>query len=364
MHMQENEHDFAPEQHAEEDLLDLNEVMQAFGVEQWQNLGPLEPELSNSVRLLVEIEGERYILRERPEGFMGESLDHRYDFQRYLLQNGIPIPMQRLAPSGLPWVTVGDDYFELQEWVDGQLFNTNDPHNLEWTGYAGAMLGRIHQVSSLYKGHQHRWPSEVHIGGMVQSYLTLVRGRADQSENNAISSALSNLADAYEAVLPQAMMTIGSVRNLPEFHIHGDYHALNLRFNMFGVTAVMGIEASHWEKRVFELAYGLFYFSALQWQPGERLTRPLVKRGLDPVRGRQFLRAYSEIFPVATEEAAVLAEALQLISLIAIVNGPLEDLFYEQEESGQIDDLLERLAWAASFPAWVQRVHRSLAEML
>ena len=74
-----------------EDLLDLNEIMQAFGISEWQNLGPVESAASlSSLSLQVEIEGQRYILRERPEGIIGEDINFRYNFQHYLGQAGYP----------------------------------------------------------------------------------------------------------------------------------------------------------------------------------------------------------------------------------------------------------------------------------
>src|SRR5260370_16322684 len=93
------------------------------------------------------------------------------------------------------------------------------------------------------------------------------------------------------------MMSIGSVRGLPEFHIHGDYHALNLRFSSQDVSAVLGLDASRWEKRIIELAYGLFYFSALQWRADSSLTLPLVKSGFKPETAPQILETYCAIFP-------------------------------------------------------------------
>jgi Ser/Thr protein kinase RdoA (MazF antagonist) len=350
---------------APEDLLDLNEIMQAFGINAWQNLGPALPAHSESLNLLVEAEGQRYVLRERPEGMVGEDLTHRYAFQRYLQHEGIPIPDLRLTPQGEPAVIMGEDFFELQRWVDGDLFSTSDPHSLAWVESAGTMLGRIHQASSRYTGHQHRWPSEVHIGAMVQNWLNLARGKAETSEIQAIAAGLSNWIDQWEAVLPSAMVSIGSAGSLPEFHIHGDYHALNLRFDASGVVAVTGLEASRWEKRIFEVAYALFYFSALKWTPEEHLTRPLVKRGFEPERARHFMHAYSELCPPARGEADLLPEALMLIAPIATINGPLEDLFYAQEEpdAALIDDVMERLAWSTSLPAWLRRVGGSLAEM-
>ena len=361
-----------PTRDEQEDLHDLNEVMQAFGVSEWSNLGTIEeiatPRLFS---VLVDIKGHHYILRERLEGLVAEDSDHRYAFRQFLQQAGIPLPSLWLTAQGEPTVVVGDTSFELEQEPQGGLFSTTSPRSLAWVGDAGTMLARIHQVSRTYPGPQHRWPSEAHIGGVVQGYLNMARGRAEQSEIAAVAAALSNWCDQWEAVLPSAMVSIGAVRGLPEFHIHGDYHALNLRLGTQGVTAVLNLAASRWEKRIIELAYALFYFSALEWQPTAALTRPLVKRGLDPERARRFLAAYGAIYPPEPRESAILGDALMLVSPIATMNGPLEDVFFMQQggpgnhgvEEQLIDDVMERLAWATSLPGWLARVRRSLAEM-
>jgi len=356
-------HDHAQER---EDLLDLNTVMHAFGVHEWKNLGPADDtQTQYALNLLIEIDGQRYLLRERPEGLVNEDLSHRYDFQRYLQHAGIPIPPQLLTRKGEPVVFHGEEAIEIQKWASGELFSTSDPRSLEWVTFAGTMLGRIHRASSQYPGSEHRWPSEVQIGSLVQSWLNLARTRAESSEIQAIAAALSNWVDQWEAVLPSAMMSIGTGKGLPTFHIHGDYHALNLRFGSFGVTSVIGLEASRWEKRLFEVANGLFSFSALSWLAGTGKTRPLVKRGLDPERARRFLQAYAEVYPPVPGEAELLVDALMLIAPIATINGPLETLFYDQEEPdvALIEDVMENLAWATSLPAWLSRVRRSLSEM-
>src|SRR6266487_2138241 len=359
----------------EKDLHDLNEVMQAFGVSEWKNLGlvgPPESPPGDGRSLLVEIQGERYVLKERVEGLIEDDSNHRYVFRHFLQQAGIPIPSLWLTPQGEPAVVVvDDDYFELEQEARGERFSTANSRSLEWVGAAGAMLARIHQASSDYPGPLHRWPSEAHAGGVVQGYLNLARGKAEESEIAAIAAALSNWCDQWEAVLPSAMVSIGAVRGLAEFHIHGDYHALNLRLGTQGVTAVLNLAASRWEKRIIELAYALFYFSALEWQPTATLTRPLVKRGLDPERARRFLAAYGAIYPPEPRESAILGDALMLVSPIATMNGPLEDVFFMQQggpgnhgvEEQLIDDVMERLAWATSLPGWLARVWRSLAEM-
>jgi Ser/Thr protein kinase RdoA (MazF antagonist) len=353
------------EQHTQgqEDLLE--QVMRAFGISTWENHGPVAPSRTDLLGLLVEVDGILYILKERAEGFIGEESTHRYDFQNYLRQVGIPIPPFRLNPQREPVVAIGEETFELQQWVEGEAFRSAGKLGLQRVAAAGAMLGRIHQASQRYAGPVYRWPSEAHAGALVQGWLNLARGKAEESEIQAIAAALSHWCDQWEAALPTAMMSIGSGRGLPEFHIHGDYSPLNLRFDARGVSAVMGLEASRWEKRLIELAYALFSFSALEWQQESTLTRPLVKRGLDPASAHAFLEAYSALCPPVPGEALLLADALILVAPIVTINGPLEDLFYQQPgmDETPIDDVMERLHWASSLPTWLARTRRPLAEM-
>ncbi len=349
-----------------EDLLDLDEVMRAFGIEHWTNLGtPQYPVGGELFQVLVEVQGRRYLLRERPEGPGAQQNEHAYAFQRYLAGQGIPVAPFYLTPQGEPFVTISEDVFELQEWSEGELFDSGDAREKSWIAAAGEMLGRLHRASLRYPGSQYRWPSEVRAGGLTQGWLNFARSRAEQCEVYAISAALSTMVESWEAALPAAMMAIGTGRNLPEFHIHGDYSALNLRFSTQGICQVLGLEASRWEKRLLEVAYGVFYFAGLEWHGANGLTRPLVKRGLDPERAALFLRSYSDVYPPVPGEAALLVDALTLVAPIVTANGPLEDLFYETEniEEMLVEDVLERLAWATALPGWLARVRRSFAEM-
>src|SRR2546429_9961486 len=105
-----------PTRDEQEDLHDLNEVMQAFGVSEWNNLGTIEeiatPRLFS---VLVDIKGHHYILRERLEGFIAEDSDHRYAFRQFLQQAGIPLPSLLLTPQWETTVRVGWTSLLLQE---------------------------------------------------------------------------------------------------------------------------------------------------------------------------------------------------------------------------------------------------------
>jgi Ser/Thr protein kinase RdoA (MazF antagonist) len=352
-------------QESQQDLLDLNEIMQAFGVDEWKNLGPLASSPGGLLQIQVEVQGQRYLLKERAEGLATLETGYLSAFQQHLRDQGIPVAPLRLTSQGEPYVTLGEDAFELQEWVEGELFDSRDTRERAWVTAAGEMLGRLHQASLSYAGPEYHWPSEVAAGGLTQGWLNFARGRADQCEVYAIGSALSNLVDAWEGALPSAMMAIGTGRALPEFHIHGDYSALNLRFTSRGVSQVLSLEASRWEKRLLELAYGVFYFAGLEWHAESGLTRPLVKRGIDPERASLFLHSYGTVYPAVPGESALLVDALALVAPIITANGPLEDIFYSSDnlEETLIEDALDRLAWAEALPSWLIRVRRSFAEM-
>lgn len=349
----------------QDELLDIREIMHAFGVETWHNLRPLHDPQQQSLQVLIEIQGQHYVLKERAESLAEQAHRHRYAFQEYLSAQGLPVAALWQTSQGEPYVTLGDDMFELQTWVKGERFDSRATHERARIATAGELLGRLHQAARDYPGPQYRWPSEVQAGGLTQGWLNFARARAEQCDVYALGTALTNLVEAWEAALPAAMMAIGTGRNLPEFHIHGDYSPLNLRFTEQEISEVSGLEASRWEKRLLDVAYAVFYFAGLAWHTDDNLTRPLVRRGLDPQRASLFLQSYSAIYPPVPGEAALLVDALTLIAPIITANGPLEDVFYatDHDEHISIDDALERIAWATTLPNWLVKVRRSFAEM-
>ena len=84
--------------------------------------------------MLIEIEGQPYILRERPQGPAETDIHFRYAFQQYLQKAGIPLPFYRLTPEGEPFVKIGEDYFRVTAGaVGGELFST--AANVAWSGW-------------------------------------------------------------------------------------------------------------------------------------------------------------------------------------------------------------------------------------
>jgi Ser/Thr protein kinase RdoA (MazF antagonist) len=343
---------------------DLETIRQAFGIAHWteQEVFPVG---GGSALILLEVEGRRYLLRERPEVPAQRGSEHACTFGRYLAGQGIPIAACYLSSRGESYVTCAGGEFELLEWSEGEPFASEDTREKTWISAAGELLARLHQASQHYPGEPLCWPTEVQAGGLTQGWLHFAHMRAQQCEIPALAAAFSILIDAWETALPAAMMAIGTGGQLPAFHIHGDYSPLHLRFSPHGVCQVLGLEASRWEKRLLEVACAVFSFAGLHWGRAGDLARPLAPRGLDPERASLFLHSYGAIFPPLPGEAERLVDALTLLAPILSANGPLEDLFYDAipAEGVWAEDALARLAWAAALPNWLERARGAFAQM-
>src|SRR5260370_22849385 len=121
------------------------------------------------------------------------------------------MPPLLLTPQGESLVTLYEDAFELQQWVDGAIFNSADPRNLKGVSSAGAMLARLHQASRAYAGPVYRWPPDAHAGELLQGWPNFTRSKPEPKRVYALTAALSHLLAESQAVLRLRMMSIGSL---------------------------------------------------------------------------------------------------------------------------------------------------------
>lgn len=64
-------HDSASEE--SEEVLNLREILHSFGIDDWQNFGPLSTSHGKLPAIPVECQGRCYVLRERPEGHITDQ---------------------------------------------------------------------------------------------------------------------------------------------------------------------------------------------------------------------------------------------------------------------------------------------------
>ena len=330
---------------------------------QWRIVGALEGAQGGLLRPVVEIERRQWVLRRQAPDLTQSDILFRHSFMRHLSSAGLPVPALRPLPDGHTWGLVDDALYELQEYLHGGAYATDEPQARGRLASAAETLGALHQASAEFTWQPHLWPEERNAASLARSYTQLIRQAGTEAGASQLGAGLLRVADACDARIAEASQALTlSQPGPPQLHIHGDYQPHHLAFSGERVSAVYDFDAARWEQRIYELAYALFFFTGLRWDADSTLTPALVDDGLDILRAHSFLSAYGHEAPAAEDEAALLASALTLVFPIAFANGIAEDIIFASEFEGDLDeeDALARLAWADRFWLWLDRY----AEML
>ncbi|HEX5158035.1 MAG TPA: phosphotransferase [Ktedonobacterales bacterium] len=317
------------------------------------------------LRPVVEVNGRRYLVRWQSPELTEADLRFRHAFMAHLRDAGLPVPGLLARPDGTTHAITDNGIYEVQEWLDGRQFATEDAAGEAELEAAARMLGRLHQASAGFQWQPYRWPEERSADGLARSYIALIQQAAEhQDAAIAVKSGLTRVAEACEGRREAAASALAVEPAPPQLHIHGDYQAHNLRFGASEVSAIYDFDAARWDTRLLELAYSLLYFTGVRWDDAFSPTLPLVDDGLDILRVHRYLGAYGREAPPAEGEAQLLADALALVFPIIFVNGIAEDLVFPDdfEHSGEEEDALSRLHWADTFWLWLDRYRDTIAQ--
>lgn len=333
--------------------------------QQWRILGAVQGARGGMLRPVIEIEGARWVLRQQAPDMTENDTRFRHTFMRRLTDAGLPVPTLRPRPDGHSWAFANGSIYELQAYLPGGAYATDDPQARGRLASAAQTLGALHQVSAEFEWQPFRWPEERDAAALALSYTNLIRDAGERADSTQIGIGLARIADACEQRIATAadQLAIG-VPGPPQLHIHGDYQPHNLAFTGERVAAIYDFDAARWEQRIYEVAYALIFFTGLRWDTDTPLTPALVDDGLDILRIHSFLAEYGREAPPAEDEAELLASALTLVFPIAFANGVAEDIIFSDEYEGDLDedDALARLAWADRFWLWLDRYSATLAQ--
>ncbi len=331
----------------------------------WRIVGAVEGAQGRLLRPVVEIERRQWMLRRQTPDLTQSATLFRHSFMRHLRSAGLPVPTLRPLPDGQTWGLVDDTLYELQEYLPGDTYATDDSQARGRLASAAETLGALHQASAEFAWQPHLWPEERNAASLAQAYTQLIRQAGTEAGPSQLGAGLLRIADACDARIAEAEQALTlSQPGPPQLHIHGDYQPHHLAFSGERVSAIYDFDAARWEQRVYELAYALLFFTGLRWDADTTLTPALVDDGLDILRAHSFLSAYGHEAPPAEDEAALLASALTLVFPIAFTNGIAEDIIFASEFEGDLDeeDALARLAWADRFWLWLDRYAAMLAQ--
>lgn len=332
----------------------------------WSLAGIVRTSLEGVTRPIVEVAGQRYLLRRQPDDLTERDTIFRHTFMRHLAAQGLPVPALLARPDGHTYAVAENGIYELQAWQPGRPFTSDAALADDWLSAAAATLGALHQASADFQWQPRLWPEERSTEAIAQAYLRLIAERAEgQDLPESVRAGLSRVAEEAASRLDDAVEALTGGPPLPQLHIHGDFQAHNLAFDGARVAAIYDFDATHWARRIDELAYALFYFAGVRWDDEPSVTPPLSGDGLDILAVQRFLKAYGDEAPPADVEARLLADALTLAFPVVFANGVAEDLIFSNDyaEPPDEEDALARLAWADSFWLWLDRYRESLAQV-
>lgn len=331
----------------------------------WRLVGALPGAQGGLLRPVLEIDGERWALRRQAPELTEADIRFRHNFMRHLASAGLPVPSLKSRPDGHTWALAHDSLYELQGYLPGELYVTEDAQARDRLASAAETLGALHQASAEFAWQPFAWPEERSAANLALAYVARVREAAENTGSTHLRVGLQRVADGCEERIAAAAGLLATGHpGPPQLHIHGDYQPHNIAFAGPQVAALYDFDAARWEQRIYELAYALFFFTGLRWDANTPLTPALVDDGLDILRVHSFLSAYGREAPPAEDEAALLASALTLVFPVAFTNGVAEDIIFAEDYEGELDadDALARLAWADRFWLWLDRYAATLAQ--
>ncbi|HLZ20525.1 MAG TPA: phosphotransferase [Ktedonobacterales bacterium] len=383
----------APEGHVDMARRELATVLQYWGYrpEMWRIdgfTGPVTEQSYTAVAVahpIVEVMRSSVVVRRQSLSVSERTIVARHMFMRYLAMRGLPVPALLDRPDGTTYALVPvvpltdpqqasgftyvieDAIYEVQTYAHGRRFVTDGPGEDIYLEAAAETLAALHRASLDFPGPINRWPHERAMLAIAQASLTRIADSAREANiSHPIAVGMRRLARESAQWIAAAEARLAAHPEIPWLHVHGDYQPHNLAFEADHVCAIYDFDATHWDRRVLELAYALLTFAGLRWGEGAALaisaqTPPLVEHGLDIERARAFLTAYGQSAPPQPGEADLLGDALLLMLPIVFANGVAEDIVLGDGETRLIHPPREwraHLAWAETFPTWIE-AHRA-----
>ena len=225
--------------------------------------------------------------------------------QNFLYQEDFPVP--RLLPnnSGETFSVCDNppktgEVYALSEFIEGSDY---DVANSEQLRTSGEMLGRLHQQLHWFQPQIQPAgpPLETEIFTQLQERLSRLQPVVEKDLVSPVQ------IDSWIHEIDVLQSSVGALRNTryePEWIIHGDYRAQNLKFDGSDIRAILDLDTARPASRLYDLGYALVFFPAVYQDT------PLTSN-----QRSIFLRAYESICPLSETEREMLPTHLRLAFL-------------------------------------------------
>ncbi|HEY6475995.1 MAG TPA: homoserine kinase [Polyangia bacterium] len=239
---------------------DVRAILRDFGVAGYRAHHPIAVGTINT-NVRVETDEGPLFLRVNEEKSL-DDVAREAAIVAHLAARGVPTPVQRVAPSGQPFVLWRDQIVSLFPWVAGRTLERAELTAAHGAA-AGAALARLHLAGADFADHRagRYEPDEIdrrlaHVTGL---------GRPELVPAQAILTAeLRALSGERAADLPAGL-------------IHGDLFVDNALYTGDRLAALLDFEQASWGRLAYDLAVTVlaFGFGGDDFRPD--VTRALIE---------------------------------------------------------------------------------------
>ena len=285
---------------------------------------------------LVETTTGCYVLKRRhPVLRQAGLVAAQHALIEYLHSAGFPAPRTLRARSGRTFLELGEDVYELQDYIPGKLCDRARPAHI---AAAARTLGLYHRlVSGFDHPALHRSP-ERFCPAMLEGIL----GHLSQDSAHRPTAQTERVLHRLASHARQLATHLGQLDRLPQLVIHGDYYAENIIFSGDRVVGVVDYDQARWSARVQEVAEAVIYFAQ------ERTARfgHIVYSGvLELDTARRFLAAYADIVSLSDTEIRALPHAVRVTWLCASLDPPLHPRLRLHSDLEALHEVLALADW-------------------
>ena len=247
----------------------------------------LEQGFVNENWVVTTTRGRFFLKRRHPDLRQPRLIRTQHQLMEHL--RGLRFPAPRIVPTltGQTFLTLDDEWFEIQEHIDGEPYDHDRPAHLE---EAAVTLGRYHKSVVGFAPQVLRRLGDLYTPPVITATLNSLV----QAWQIGDDAELADKARKLESEVSRLSARFAAHGVLGQLVIHGDYYAGNLIFRGDRIVGVVDYDRARWHPRVAELAEALIYFASprpghmehivypgfLSWEPFSRfleyyaMTRP------------------------------------------------------------------------------------------
>jgi Ser/Thr protein kinase RdoA (MazF antagonist) len=308
---------------------------------------------ANASVVIVTNRGQFFLKRRNPRYCDPDQLSYDHSVLHGLAQAGLPVPHVVRTPEGSRWLRLGEQVYEMFQFIDGQDFNPNSPEEI---AAAGTALGTFHRASvRLHPSGKKDWP-RYFDPKVSHERLVAVRQRLREGNAGDLGSFTPEQVDktlAYLMAQAKACtknLPTRAYESLPHTIVHGDWNSANLRFRDHQVVGITDFDWVGHQPRLLDVADGLIYFGATRennldggdiWS----LTQPFTFQW---DRMALFLEAYRALVPLADAEMQVLPDFLRQRCLYIRVDAMARKVPEADQLRFVVTGVEEPLQWIAA----------------